>query len=113
MGTAENKLMRRRLRNAFLSTVISTSLVLLNARSVSDYFKENLQVSVLMKTEVSDEETVAFQTQLDSLPFIRSTRIVSKQQGSEELAGMLGEDFLRVFESSPIPASIDVNLRAD
>ena len=123
MGTAENKLMRRRLRNAFLSTVISTSLVLLlvgiasllllNARSVSDYFKENLQVSVLMKTEVSDEETVAFQTQLDSLPFIRSTRFVSKQQGSEELAGMLGEDFLRVFESSPIPASIDVNLRAD
>ena len=116
-------MMRRRLRNAFLSTVISTSLVLLlvgiasllllNARSVSDYFKENLQVSVLMKTEVSDEETVAFQTQLDSLPFIRSTRFVSKQQGAEELSEMLGEDFLRVFESSPIPASIDVNLRAD
>ena len=118
----EKKLVRRRLANAWLSTIISISLVLLlvggaalllmNAGSVSDYFKENLQVSVLMKQEVGDEETMAFQEELDSLAFIRGTRFVSKEQGAEEMKAMLGEDFLSVFESSPVPASIDLTLEA-
>ena len=118
----EKKLVRRRLANAWLSTVISISLVLLlvglaalllmNAGSVSDYFKENLQVSVLMKQEVSDEETMAFQEELDSLPFIRGTRFVSKEQGAKEMKAMLGEDFLSVFSSSPVPASVDLTLEA-
>ena len=64
MRKNENKLMRRRLVNAYLSSVVSISLVLLlvgvaamllvNTRSVSEFFKENLQVSVMMKQEVSD-----------------------------------------------------------
>ena len=118
----EKKMVRRRLANAWLSTVISISLVLLlvglaslllmNAGSVSDYFKENLQVSVLMKQEVSDEETVSFQEELGKLEFIRGTRFVSKEQGAEEMKAMLGEDFLSVFGSSPVPASIDLTLEA-
>jgi cell division transport system permease protein len=118
----EKKMVRRRLANAWLSTVISISLVLLlvglaalllmNAGSVSDYFKENLQVSVLMKQEVGDEEAMAFQEELGQYPFIRGTRFVSKEQGAEEMKAMLGEDFLNVFESSPVPASIDLTLEA-
>ena len=118
----EKKMVRRRLANAWLSTVISISLVLLlvglaslllmNAGSVSDYFKENLQVSVLMKQEVSDEQTVSFQEELGKLEFIRGTRLVSKEQGAEEMKAMLGEDFLSVFGSSPVPASIDLTLEA-
>ena len=115
-------MVRRRLANAWLSTVISISLVLLlvaiaalllmNAGRVSDYFKEHLQVSVLMKPEVSDEAAMAFQEDLGKLGFIRETRFISKEQGAEEMKAMLGEDFLSVFESSPIPASVDLTLEA-
>ena len=120
--SVEKRLVRRRLANAYLSTIISISLVLflvgmaalllLNAGSVSDYFKEHLQVSVLMKQEVGDEEAMAFQEELGRLDFIRETRFVSKEQGIEEMKAMLGEDFLDVFESAPIPASIDLTLEA-
>ena len=120
--SVEKRLVRRRLANAYLSTIISISLVLflvgmaalllMNAGSVSDYFKEHLQVSVLMKQEVGDEEAMAFQEELERLDFIRQTRFVSKEQGVEETKAMLGEDFLNVFESSPIPASIDLTLEA-
>ena len=120
--SVEKRLVRRRLANAYLSTIISISLVLflvgmaalllLNAGSVSDYFKEHLQVSVLMKQEVSDEEAMAFQEELGRLDFIRETRFVSKEQGIEETKAMMGEDFLAVFESAPIPASIDLTLEA-
>ena len=120
--SVEKRLVRRRLANAYLSTIISISLVLflvgmaalllLNAGSVSDYFKEHVQVSVLMKQEVGDEEAMAFQEELGRLDFIRETRFVSKEQGVEEMKAMLGEDFLDVFESAPIPASIDLTLEA-
>ena len=123
MKGGENKLIRRRLANAYLSAVISISLVLLlvgvaslllvNARSVSDYFKENMQISVLLKPEIEESEAVAFQSELDSLPYVHSTRFISREEGTEEMKAMLGEDFLSVFETSPIPASLELTLKAD
>ncbi len=115
--------MRRRLRSAWLSTVLSISLVLflvgiaslllVNARGVTDYFKENMQVSVLMKPDISDAQTLEYQVTLDALPFVRSTEFISKAQGTREMEQMLGEGFLDVFEASPIPASVNVTLAAD
>ena len=122
MGKTDNKIMRRRLMNAYLSSVISISLVLLlvgiasllmvNAKGVSDYFKENMQVSVMMKQSVSDEEALKFKETLDGERYIKNTVFISKEQGQRELAQQLGEDFLDVFETSPIPVSIDVTLEA-
>jgi cell division transport system permease protein len=122
MANSDNRIMRRRLRNAYLSSVISISLVLLlvgvasmllvNAKSVSDYFKENMQISVLMKQNVSDEDALEYRELLDGERYIKSTTFVSKEQGRKELVEQLGEDFLDVFETSPIPVSIDVTLEA-
>ena len=68
MALNEKKIVRRRIANAYLSSVISISLVLLlvgvsslllvNARSVTDYFKENLQLSVIMKQGVTDTQAL-------------------------------------------------------
>jgi cell division transport system permease protein len=105
-----------------VSTVISISLVLLlvgvasilllNARSVSDYFKENLQVSVLMKQDVTEEQALAYQSSLAGIPGVKATTFISREQGIEEMAQMLGRDFLDVFSTAPVPVSIDVNLEA-
>ena len=85
MSKAENRMMRRRLRSAYLSTVLSISLVLLlvgvaslllvNAKGVSDYFKEHMQISVLMKPDISDAQTLEYQVELDSLDFVLATEI--------------------------------------
>ena len=114
--------MRRRLANAYLSSVISISLVLLlvgvasmllvNAKGVSDYFKENMQVSVMMKQDVAEDTALAYMKKLEDETFIKSMEFISKEQGRQEMAEMLGEDFLDVFETSPIPASINVTLNA-
>ena len=116
-------MMRRRLANAYMSSVISISLVLLlvgvagmlllNARSVSDYFKENMEVSVIMKPGVSEDEALAFQESLEQKYFVKTTSYVSREQGEQEMMEMLGEDFMDVFEESPIPISIDMTLDAD
>ena len=123
MSKGENKIMRRRLANAYLSSVISISLVLLlvgvasmllvNAKSVSDYFKENMQVSVLMKDSVPEEKAEAFSESLLEERYIKTATFISKEQGQAELAELLGEDFVDIFETSPIPASVEITLDAD
>ena len=81
MSAGENRLIKRRLAGAWISSVISitlvlflvgvASLLLVNAKSVSDYFKENVQISVLMKQDVSESDAMDFATSLDSRPYIK------------------------------------------
>ena len=123
MAKEENKIIRRRLRNAYASSIISISLVLLligvaallivNARSVSDYFKENLQLSVLLKQDVTEQEAQKYQKSVDAMPFIKSSHLVTREEGTKELEEMLGKDFLSVFETSPVPLSLEIGLHAD
>ena len=128
MALNEKKIVRRRIANAYLSSVISISLVLLlvgvsslllvNARSVTDYFKENLQLSVIMKQGVTDTQALEYKKTLDSCKFVHETEFVSKEQGEKEMAEMLGDRrivlfILKVFEVSPVPVSISVKLKAD
>lgn len=123
MSKKENKMMRRRLANAYLSSIVSISLVLmliglaslliLNTGSVSDYFKENLKVSVILKQEVTEKQGEKLQSELETLPYVNTARYVSREEGTEELKKMLGDDFLSVFETSPVPTSIDLTLKAE
>ena len=83
MAKGEKRTVRRRIVNAYISSVISISLVLLlvgvaslllvNAGSVSDYFKENMQVSVLLDTDVSEPEALEFRKELESMADYVST----------------------------------------
>ena len=123
MPRQEKRLIRKRIINAYLSSVISISLVLLltgiaallivNAGSVTRYLKENMRVSVLLKDEVSEDQARNFATMLETRPYVHAARVITREEGAEELKSMLGEDFLDVFESSPVPLSVDVNLAAE
>ena len=101
MANSDNKIMRRRLANAYLSSVISISLVLLLVGIAS---------LLLVNAE---EDALEFKESLDGQGFIKATEYISKEQGQQEMAQMLGDDFLEVFEVSPIPASINVTLEAE
>ena len=123
MPRKEKKLIRKRIVNAYLSSVISISLVLLltgiaallivNAGTVSRYLKENMQISVLLQDDVTDGEAVTLAEELAEQPYVRSARAVSREEGAQELKEMLGDDFLDVFETSPVPVSVDVTLKAE
>jgi cell division transport system permease protein len=72
-----------------------------------------MQVSVMMRQDVVEDEALKYMKKLEGEVFIKSMEFISKEQGEQEMAQMLGEDFLDVFETSPIPASINVTLNAE
>lgn len=123
MGLDSNRIIRKRYVRAFLSSVVSISLVLLlvgiaafllvSERSVSDYLKENMQVSVMMKRDVGESAALRYKKVMDAEPFVRSSSYVSKEQGAKEMAQLLGDDFLAVFETAPIPVSINLTLKPE
>lgn len=123
MAGKKKAVSRKRMIGAYLSSIFSISLVLIlvgvatlllaNARKVSDYFKESLQVSLLLTQDVTDEQALEFADELKGMNFVREVKLIDREQGAQELKDMLGEDFLDVFESSPVPISIDINLVAD
>ena len=123
MASKEKNIIAKRLVQSYLSSVISISLVLLliamasflviNASKVSDYFKENAVISVIMHQNATEADALALQEQLDGMEFVLKTEYVSKEEGTKQMQELLGEDFLRVFEVNPIPFSVDVNVKSD
>ena len=123
MSKREKNIIARRLAHSYLSSIISISLVLLlvgflgmlaaNATQVSNYFKENIAISVILKGHIEEKEAHELDEKISALPCVKQTRYISKAQGTEEMKELLGENFLSIFESNPIPISLEVQLNAD
>lgn len=113
---------KRRLRSSYITSVISISLVLfmlglmgllvLNARQISNYVKENIGVSVILKDNIKEVETRRLQKILDASEYVKATEFIDKETAAKELKKELGEDFISFLGYNPLRASIDVKLYA-
>ncbi|MFM9028421.1 MAG: cell division protein FtsX [Bacteroidota bacterium] len=120
-GTALNPSNRE--RASFLPATISISLVLfmvgllgvlfIDARKFSDYVKEHVEITVYLKKGVSDAEVNALQGLISKAIFTRDVRYISREQALDSLKKELGEDAFVMLESNPLPACLDIALRAD
>lgn len=114
---------RRKIQASSISTVISVSLVLLllgllgiliiSAKKISDHFKENIGFHVYLNDNIKDEEVESLQHFLDASNFVRSSRYLSKDSAAAIYQKELGEDFVQFIGYNPLPASIEVQLKAD
>jgi len=122
MSRPEERLSRRRLQTSTATTIISISLVLfmlgllglivLHAQKLSDYVKENIGFSVIIKEEIKETGIIEFQKKLDLEPFVKSTEYITRERAAEELTKDLGEDFIGFLGYNPLLASIDIRLNA-
>jgi len=123
MKTMKNKTLNRRILSSSASVIISLSLVLfvvgllslvlINVQKLSDYIKENIGFTIMLKDGRNDIETLKFQKILDASDFAKSTTFTTKEQATADLKTDLGEDFVEFLGYSPLLASIDVKLNAE
>ena len=123
MAKNESNILYRRLLRSYFSSVISISLVLflagmvgvlvVNARSVSNYFKENITVTAILNVEADEADASGLADELEKTGYIKGVRIVTKEEGVEEMKEILGDDFMDVFEVNPIPVSLELQIAAD
>lgn len=122
MSRQEDRFNRRRLRTSYLSTVMSIALVLfmlgllglivLQAQKLSDYIKENIGFSIVLKDNVKEANIIELQKRLDLEPFVKSTEYIPRERAARELIEDLGEDFLDFLGYNPLLPTIDVRMVA-
>ena len=87
-------------------------LIVLHARKLSDYVKENISIRVYMKENVKEAGILQLQKLLDASDFVKSTEYITPDQAARELTEELGEDFIDFLGYNPLPPSIDLRLKA-
>ena len=123
MAKHEQNIPLRRLRSSYFSAVVSISLVLfllgssgillINAHRLSEYFKENITLTIIMDETTSEADAAWVRKYLDAAPYVRETKFVSKEQAAEEMKTLLGSDFMEVFDFNPLPLAVEVKLTAE
>ncbi len=111
-----------RLRTSYASAIISISLVLfmlgllgllvVDAKKLSDYVKEHVQLNIFLQDDISNSQLNSFLKTVSDLPYVRSARYVSKEEALDSLKKDLGEGAVSMLESNPLPATVDVNINA-
>ncbi|KAA5827890.1 FtsX-like permease family protein [Algibacter amylolyticus] len=123
MSSSFEKHQKRRLISSYFSVVLSIALVLfllgllgmliLNAKKVSDHFKEQVVVTIYLKDTAKEVETKQLEKSLAMADYVKSTEYVSKEQAAEFMKAENGEDFMDFVGYNPLQNSIDVHLKAD
>jgi len=123
MKNSEGKVTRRRLRSSSFSSIVSISLVLfmlgiigilvLNAKKLSDYVKENIGFSIFLQDDIREVDANYLRKTLDATSFVRYTEYISKEKAAKDLKDQLGEDFISFLGYNPLSASIDVRMKAE
>ena len=118
----EERYTRRRYQSSLATTVVSITLVLLmlgllalvvlHARKLSDYVRENIGFRVYIKENAPAEDIILLQKQLDASTFVKSSEYISPEQAANELTAELGEDFIDFLGYNPLPPSIDLRIKA-
>jgi cell division transport system permease protein len=109
--------------NSNLISVMSVSLVLfliglffiggLLSNELSIYMKENFSFSIVLKENVKDADIRQMQKNLNTLPFIKSVRYISREEALEEMVAELGEDPQVFLGFNPFQASIEMRLKSE
>lgn len=123
MKSRESKIIQRRLRSSYITSVISISLVLfmlgligillINTHQISVIVKENIGFSVILKETVKEADILRLQKSLDASRFVKSTEYITKEKAAREFQQELGEDFVSFLGFNPLLSSIEVKLFAD
>lgn len=122
MKSGEIQVIKRRLRSSYITSLISITLVLfllglvgmlvLNARQLSVYVKENINLSVYIKDHIKEAEMLRLRKVIDSQPYTKYTEFITKDEAAKKFKEQLGEDFVSFLGINPLQASIEVYLDA-
>jgi cell division transport system permease protein len=122
MKSQESRIIKRRLRSSYITSVISISLVLfmlgllgmllINTKKISDLVKENIGFTVVLKENIKEADIRGLQKNLDATRYVKSTEYIDKDKAAKEFQQELGDDFVSFLGYNPLLSTIEVKLFA-
>ena len=122
MKNSDQSYQKRRLATSYVTTIISITLVLfmlgllgmlvLHAKNLSDYVKENIGFSIIIKEGVKEADILELQKKLDKEEYVKTTEYITRERAAREFSEELGEDFVGFLGYNPLLPSIELRLHA-
>ncbi|MEA5081611.1 MAG: permease-like cell division protein FtsX [Dysgonamonadaceae bacterium] len=119
----KKKISKARFVNAKITSTISITLVLLLlgvtilllflGNGISTYVKENMSFSVMLSNDITESGITKIRKNLDAMPFVNSSRFISKEEAKEQLIKELGEDPEELLGYNPAQDVIEIYLKSE
>ena len=108
---------------SYFMAIVGVSLVLfllgllgwfvINANKLGQNFKENVEVQVYVRENISAKDSAALVQYIAGQPYVKSSRYITKEMARKNFVGSGNDDFMAVLDKNPLPASVDFTLRSD
>ncbi|MBO7625832.1 MAG: permease-like cell division protein FtsX [Bacteroidales bacterium] len=122
MNEPQQPITKKRLTSAWISTVLSISLVLImigllgviliNTQRITNETKENIDFEVILQPDIETSDILAIRKEIEAMKEVKSTVFVSKEQAAKETIELLGHDFRDVV-GDILPPSIILKIKSD
>ncbi len=113
----------KRSQPSYFMSILGVSLILIllgvlgwfviNANKLGQYFKENVEVSVFIRENVSPKDSANLVQYLASQPYIRTYEYVTKDLAKKKYLDDGNKDWVGVLDKNPLPATIYFNIKKE
>ncbi|MBW8686601.1 cell division protein FtsX [Chitinophaga rhizophila] len=122
MAQQPGKSSSKKSKPSYLYSIIGVALVLfllgtlgtivIHANRLSEFFKESIEIQVILRDNVKEEQAIALRDSIGSRPYVKSIEYVSKEKAADRFKNEFGEDFITLLQYNPLYASINVKANA-
>lgn len=121
MSATEPKIKKKR-KVSYLPSIISIAmvlfmlglfgLILINGNKLQQYLKENFQLTVFFKPEVTDADMQRVVAQLQQQEYTKKAVFVSKEQAAQQFSQEIGQDFVGFLGFNPLLPNVELFLKS-
>ena len=111
----------KRSQPSYFMSILGVSLVLfilgllgwivINANKLGQYFKENVEVRVYLRENITPKDSVTLVQYIASKPYVKEYTYVTKEDARKKFIADGNDDWKNIMDANPLPASIDFTLR--
>jgi cell division transport system permease protein len=113
----------RRGKPSYFMSVLGVTLVLfllglvgwllINANKISDYFRENVEMRVHLKGDLTAKDSLALVEYIAAKPYVKDYTFVNKEMAKEIFLKDGNKSFDEILDYNPLPNSINFHLKKD
>jgi cell division transport system permease protein len=108
---------------SYFMSIVGVSLVLIllgllgwiviNANKLGQNFKENLEVQVYLRENMSPKDSAALVEYIAAQPYIKSYKFMTKDLAKQQFMSDGNTDWAGILDKNPLPASVDFKVRSE
>ncbi len=117
------RLSARRSKPSYVMAIIGVAFVLLilgligwlliNAKQLGDYFKENIEVRAHLSQTYTSQDSATLVNFIASQPFVKSYEFVTKEKAKTIYESDGNEDWEKILDHNPLPASVNFRIKSE